>query len=505
MCNRLQWTSIQVARQLWFRTTIFSVLAVAVALLGVVIEPDIPPDVTARIGTEAVGTLLDILAASMLPVIIFSMSTVVSAHATATSNATPRATRVLSEDNVAQNALGTFIGAFIFSLVGIIALQPGLYDERGQVTLYAVTLVVLAVIVLALLRWIDHVSSLGRVGAISDRVESRTAEVLRQHHACPHLAATPLPAEAGVPAGAVALHAERSGYVENIDVQALHAAAEAAGVQVYVTALPGTFADASRPLACTSGPVDATCKEAMRTAFTVGGARSFDQDPRFGLIVLAEIAVRALSPGVNDPGTAIDVLGRAGRLLALRAGPAPEGAGRVDYPAVHVPEVQLADLFEDILVPIARDGAGMSEVAVRLQDTLRGLASLGDPRVAELATRHAAMALERAERALDFEPDRERVRRAALWWREHDGARPRHLDPTTSNLASPRTAETGMGNEDGRDREAQGAGKGKNMGQGVANISGKDRHDQAGTGTDRAQTEDQRQAKPSEGAQSGDS
>ena len=61
-----------------------------------------------------------------------------------------------------------------------------------------------------------------------------------------------------------------------------------------------------------------------------------------------------------------------------------------------------------------------------------------------------------------------------------------------------------MGNDEGRNREAQGADKGKNLGQGVANISGKDRHDQAGTGTDRAQTQDQRRAKPSEGAQSGD-
>ena len=64
-----------------------------------------------------------------------------------------------------------------------------------------------------------------------------------------------------------------------------------------------------------SGPEDEDVHKAVAEAFTIGAERTFDQDPRFGLCVLAEIASRALSPAVNDPGTAIDVIGRAVRLL----------------------------------------------------------------------------------------------------------------------------------------------------------------------------------------------
>jgi hypothetical protein len=59
----------------------------------------------------------------------------------------------------------------------------------------------------------------------------------------------------------------------------------------------------------------------------VGDVRSFDQDPRFGAVVLTEIASRALSPGMNDPGTAIDVIGRAVRLLAICIAAQPGGPG----------------------------------------------------------------------------------------------------------------------------------------------------------------------------------
>jgi len=62
---------------------------------------------------------------------VFSVSTMVAAYGAATSNVTPRATRLLMEDNTSQNVLGTFIGSFLFSLVGIIALGTGLYGAAG--------------------------------------------------------------------------------------------------------------------------------------------------------------------------------------------------------------------------------------------------------------------------------------------------------------------------------------------------------------------------------------
>lgn len=87
--------------------------------------------VARNIVAEAVDSILQIIANSMLAITVFSLSTMVAAYAKASAGATPRATELLLQDNTAQNALSTFIGAFLYSLVGIIALYMGVYGESG--------------------------------------------------------------------------------------------------------------------------------------------------------------------------------------------------------------------------------------------------------------------------------------------------------------------------------------------------------------------------------------
>lgn len=413
MNTHLQWLLLQIARRLWFRATAFSVLAVATALLAGFAKRYIPADIPGKIGAEAVDALLSILATSMLSVTIFSLSTLVAAHASATNHATPRATRLLGQDRTAQNALSTFVGAFLFSLVGLIALQTGLYSSTGRVVIYVVTLAVIAIIVVTLLRWIDHVLRLGRVGEIADRVEETAARAMRDRYQHPFLGGYPCPAEEDLPEPTVPVYAGRMGYVQHIDMAALHALTRSGAVRVFVRSAPGAYVHPRRPLALLHGFTRDGDVERARGAFNVADTRSFDQDPRFGATVLAEIASRALSPAVNDPGTAIDVLGRAARLLSVWSEPRRTPAEGPRFPFVHVPEIMLAELFDDLFTPIARDGAQMVEIGIRLQKTLQVLAGLGDRRFAEAALACSRLALERAEQALPLEHDRVRVREAA--------------------------------------------------------------------------------------------
>jgi uncharacterized membrane protein len=411
--SRLHWLLTQLTRRLWVRATAFSALGIATALVAIVVKRYIPEDIPTKIGADAVDSLLGIIAASMLSVTIFSLSTLVSALGSATSNVTPRATRLLSEDSAAQNALATFLGSFLYSLVGIIALQTGLYGDRGRVVLYVVTLLVIVVIVITLLRWIDYVSKLGRVGETTDRVEEVTARAMRQRRDYPNLGGRDLPAGTPLPPGAQAVHAQRMGYVEHIDMSALDVACEQAGCELFVHTLSGGYVDPGRPLAHVTGRFDVATATVVRNAFTVSDTRSFDQDPRFGASVLAEIASRALSPAINDAGTAIDVLGRAARLLAIWSEPAEKDSGHVRYPRVHVPAIELIDLFDDVFTPIARDGAGIVEVGLRLQKMLRTLARLGGARYRDAARHHSALAWQRANRALTLDDDRARVQAIA--------------------------------------------------------------------------------------------
>ncbi|WP_198598362.1 DUF2254 domain-containing protein [Mangrovicella endophytica] len=412
MMSHWAWLLRQLSRRIWVRASLFSVAAVVTALVAIVVSPYIPHDLPTKIGSDAVDNILGIIASSMLAVTTFSLSTMVSAYSAATSNVTPRATKLIMEDATTQNVLSTFVGSFLFSLVGIIALSTGLYGDRGRVVLFAVTVIVIVAIVVTLLRWIDHLSRLGRVTETTHRVEVAATDAMRIRRKDPFLGGRPLHDTRAIPATARPIFPANIGYIQHLDTGALNAITEDGSGRIYVVDLPGNFVAPTEPIAYADGVTLDDQDQMIRGCFTIGDTRSFDQDPRFGAVVLAEIASRALSPGINDPGTAIDVIGRAVRVLSIWGEPA-EATSDVEYPNVFVPPVEVADLFDDLFTPIARDGASTVEVGVRLQKAFCTLSRLGREGYADSAIRHAREALQRAEAALVIEADKERLRRLA--------------------------------------------------------------------------------------------
>ncbi|WP_407363768.1 DUF2254 family protein [Pseudomonas luteola] len=136
----------------------------------------------------------------------------------------------------------------------------------------------------------------------------------------------------------------------------------------------------------------------------------FEHDPRFGLSVMAEIASRALSPGFNDQGTAIDVIGRAVRVLACVAN-RPKCSPPVEQvlSRIYIRPLDVNDLFDDLFTPIARDGAAMIEVNIRLQKALFSLSHLDNDAMRVAAVRQSELAYTRASQALAMDEDRRRL------------------------------------------------------------------------------------------------
>lgn len=154
---------------------------------------------------------------------------------------------------------------------------------------------------------------------------------------------------------------------------------------------------------------DAQVAEAL-SAITIGVRRTFEHDPRFGLSVLSEIASRALSPAVNDPGTAIDVIGRGIRAFNAQARSSTPQNTQAPCTSVHLHTLSVEDMFDDFFAPIARDGAALIEVNIRIVKALASLAQSCPALYADVCARYTDITLQRAEAALTLEADKARLR-----------------------------------------------------------------------------------------------
>lgn len=409
MISRYTWYFHELLEKVWLRVIGFAVLAIIAAVLARVVSPYLPDAIALETASEAVSELLRILTSSMLAVTIFSLSIAVAAFAGAATTGTPRAVALLQQDRTTQNVLATFLGAFLFGLVGLIALNARFYDDSGKVVVFFFTIVVIGLVVVALIRWIGHLMEFGRMGDTLDRVERASSDALRKRLENPCLGGQPL--IAALPHDLVDVTSTKTGYIQHIDMPALQDCAEELDERLFVRRLPGKFVAHGEPLLSVE-TTKATEKQvqAMRRAFTIGKRRTFDEDPRFGLIVLTEIASRALSPAVNDPGTAIDILGRHVRILSQwREARDTE----VRFEGVFVPAIAVRDAIEDAFRPIARDGVSLVEVQVRLQKALASLSQIA-PEIFEQSCKHMARAaLGRAEAASLLPSDLAEIRSAA--------------------------------------------------------------------------------------------
>ncbi len=393
----------QLLHKMWFLPAAFSAIAMLTIAIALYVARWAPEQLPFTISRDAIQSILQILATSLLTVAVFALSTLVGALTSASAATSPRAVPLIIGDRAAQTSISVFIGAFLFSILAILGLSAGIYSSAGRMLLFSVTLAVVAVVIAALIRWIAQISDIGRVRHTVDRVETATAEALETLHKHPQFDCRTAD---GPPKGAP-VHAGRLGYVQHFDAGRLQALAEEHDLQIAITARPGAYVSAIRPLMLVQGngedSIDEELANALADTFVVGDQRSFDSDPRFGLVVLAEIADRALSPGINDPGTAIDVIGTLTRLLADWS-PGDQQEEAPAHDRISIPALLPQDLCDDAFRPIARDGAANIEVMLRLVKSLEILAA-SNPHLKDAALATASDAVERARKALTAASD----------------------------------------------------------------------------------------------------
>ena len=401
-------------RKLWVRVLIMGLLAIVALGVTQVLEAFIPKDIGSTLTGKAADRLLQIIANAMLAVTTFSITIMVTVYRSSSTQWTPRVHRLIVQDRTTQNTLAVFIGAYVYALIAIIMRELGVYVDERALVLFLMTVLVLAVIVIYLIRWVLHLQSFGSLIDTTRQIESVTRAQFKDRLNNPCLGANALTGD--IPKDATPIWSDQSGYIQHIYPEALDAVAEKHGVALYLDKNIGDFVFLNEPLLMVverEAPEDDTCdrdslEKAVRENIKLGDLRTFDQDPRFGLVVMGEVGSKALSPGVNDPGTAIDVITRIGRILSYYT---DEKAQNRDNKLKHlyVPPLKPRDLIEDGFAALARDGACVVEVQQRLQSVLTGLMRHPDQGLSKAARGAAEIHLRRTLATIEFAPDRDRV------------------------------------------------------------------------------------------------
>ncbi|TNC66635.1 DUF2254 domain-containing protein [Rubellimicrobium roseum] len=412
--SHLRLIASRMLRSLWFRPALYAILALAVLATAPFVAHLLPDGLMKLIGLSGVYDLLDALANTLLAVAIFSLGIMASSLHAASASTSPRVRPLLVEDSTARAAISTFIGGFVFAVVGIVGLSTGYYSDASKVLLFFVTCALLLGLIVTLIRWIARLSRLGGVAEAVDLVEAATRQSLRELAGDPLLGGAPVSAR---PRDGVPVLPGKPGFVQAVDTESLGCLAEEMRTDLHLLARPGAFVGPGRPLLLTLRTLSEEEESRLRAAFLVGGQRTYEKDPRFGLTVLSEIALRALSPAVNDPGTAIGVIATSTALLSDWAAQAAAACPSVRHPRLHVERLPVEDLVEDAFRWIARDGAAMLEVQLWVQKGLGMLVAQDEARFGPAARRLAAEALDRAETSLTLPADREALRLVA--WIAH--------------------------------------------------------------------------------------
>ncbi len=323
------------------------------------------------------------IAGGLITSITLLLSMMLVAVQLASSQFSPRTLRDWLGNRTLQHALGIVLGTTVFCLLALRSTRDLAGDSEPIIphitVLVAVVLGVVSLV--AVVRAVDHMTHSVRVGAVTGRVAADTINVVKRTEVIPRgqspesvPAAQPSVEDelSDIPADAEAVELSGSGWIQQIDDDSIIDALPD-GATAFVPVSVGGFVPAGSPLIWVSAPepIDDACRAGLRNSFAVGDSRTLQQDVEFGLVQLTDIAVRALSPGINDPTTAADVIVHIADVL-LEIWQRPAAAFRREHEGRTI--VMMRPTHEAYLArsvgPIVRYGATDPEVMSSIIRTL---------------------------------------------------------------------------------------------------------------------------------------
>ena len=325
----------------------------------------------------------------------------------------PRLIPTFMSDRQIQVVLGLFLGTILYVLFVLRSLDETL--GTGGVPHAAVTIgsVLTIVCLFALLFYVHKVAR----AIVAASIVARVADDLHDNvfGMLPEAGESDGPVPKGIPPTAGTVSLGRSGYIQVVDYDSLVRLACRADALLQVKVRAGHFVlkGGEHVVVHAARPLDDDSAEAIRDAFVVGEERSPAQDLEYGLRQLVEIALRALSPGINDPFTAVAVLDRLGAALeeifgrSLQPAVLCDNAGEARVIAQRSDAQGLTDAAFDA---IRQAASSIPAVLIRMVDVLGQLApALGSTAMREAVERQLGKLAETAEAAPLAPSDRQAI------------------------------------------------------------------------------------------------
>lgn len=261
---------------------------------------------------EGARGMLQAVATSMVTVagVVFSLTLLVLSQAS--SQYSPRVLRNFLRDRVNQSVLGIFLGVYAYCLV-VLRGMGGDSGEMPGVTIIG-GLVAALVSVIYLVYFFHHIAESLQLENILKGIEEETLPVIArlypQGRGVPDDEDADLKDAPDLPTLKIACR--KAGYIQHIELDSLLEIADKLDAVIYVPHCVGDFIVQGKVLAeVVSGPTSTDAVvEGISEAFCLGAQRSIQQDPAFGIRQMADVAMKALSPGVNDTTNAIMALDR---------------------------------------------------------------------------------------------------------------------------------------------------------------------------------------------------
>jgi uncharacterized membrane protein len=408
----------------WTLPAAMALAALALCLVLVAVDTRITIDFGGPLGwlnigtIEGVRTLLATLVGSIVTVLALVLSITIVALTLAASQLGPRLLRSFMRDRSNQGVIGVFTATFLYTLIAL--LSVGRLEARGVVphitvvAAFVLTTLSVAVLVYFINHIAESIQAPNVVVAVSRELEGVIERLYPPNdpESAPEEPEEPSREIWSLEAGRV--RSSRSAYIQALNEGRLLSVAESKGAVIEVVQRPGDFVTAGQTMAVVYGeePLDDDALDAVRDAFYLGDRRTATQDVEYVLMQLVEIAVRALSPGINDPFTAMTCIDRIGSAMSLLAsrGERPDrlgdGEGRL---RVVLDRTDFDGTMDTGFRQIRQHGASQAAVLVRLMEALAMIAVAARTEAQRSSVLKHAAAVARAGQSLPDELDRKDV------------------------------------------------------------------------------------------------